>query len=82
MPPRAGDIENRLATVHQRNHRQCPQGIAAEAERKTPDRETGDTEDQIAKPQDDAGDGEVADPPDIGGRRRSKDPTTPARWMT
>ena len=62
----ARDIENRLAAVHQRNNRQCPQGIAVEAEDKASDRETGDTEEEIAKPQNGAGDSEVADPPNIG----------------
>ena len=70
MSALARDIENRLATVHKRNDRQRPQSIAVEVEGKAPDRETGDTEDEIAEPQNDAGDGEVTDPPDIGDRRR------------
>jgi hypothetical protein len=69
MPTFARHIENRLAAVHQRNDGQRPQSLVAESEGKAPNCEAGDTEDEIAKSQDDAGDCEVTNPLDIGDRR-------------
>ena len=62
------NVENRLTAVYQRKHCQRPQLIAVEAKSKAPYREAGDTEEEIAHSHEDAGNGEVADPPNIGAR--------------
>ncbi len=69
MSALARDVEDRLSVVDQGDDRQGPQGRSVEVEGEAPGRQAGDAKDEVAKSQDDAGDGEVADVPDIGPRR-------------